>query len=127
MLRQGEQFGAPPPLPASAPVAELAAGVQSLLRIFASHGYALDVRAAWFGQDLTAVYAVAACAFQSTKRFEFSTRQWCMPIMTMSLSSPFHSSRKAVCMRQCRVSILPAWSWFLPETLTGVLVGCRRG
>ena len=45
VLRQGEQFGAPPPLPASAPVVELAAGVQSLLRIFASHGYALDARA----------------------------------------------------------------------------------
>ncbi|KAK9839251.1 hypothetical protein WJX81_004341 [Elliptochloris bilobata] len=41
---RGEQFGAPPPLPASAPVAELAAGVQSLLRIFASRGYALDAR-----------------------------------------------------------------------------------
>ena len=51
MLRQGEQFGAPPPLPASAPVAELAAGVQSLLRIFASHGYALDVHALGFKLD----------------------------------------------------------------------------
>jgi len=37
---RGEQFGAPPPLPGSAPLADLAAGVQSLLRIFASHGAA---------------------------------------------------------------------------------------
>lgn len=68
MLRQGEQFGAPPPLPASAPVAELAAGVQSLLRIFASHGYALDVRVLGF-QPKSSCYvgngSVRSLAFQS--------------------------------------------------------------
>ena len=46
--RRASSLARHPPLPASTPVAELAAGVQSLLRIMTSRGYALDVRLSSF-------------------------------------------------------------------------------
>jgi hypothetical protein len=47
MRAQNKEFGAPPPLPPGAPLAEVLSNVQRILTIMVNSGYALKVVGGW--------------------------------------------------------------------------------